>query len=102
MFLALGASVTLLDAAGSTRELALPDLYLRYKKLAKAADEQVIDISFPAPLASDFFHFEKVDLFLNKKSDIFQAIFGARNGRCSKNPRIRAHTRHEAVCESRM
>ena len=60
MFLALGASVTLLDAAGATRELALPDLYLGYKKLAKAADEQVIEISFPAPLAGDFFHFEKV------------------------------------------
>ncbi|WP_457068857.1 FAD binding domain-containing protein [Hymenobacter sp. UYAg731] len=60
MFLALGASITLLDAAGSTRELALPDLYLGYKKLAKAADEQVTEISFPAPLAGDFFHFEKV------------------------------------------
>ncbi|MEL5995128.1 FAD binding domain-containing protein, partial [Hymenobacter segetis] len=60
MFLALGASVTLLDAASGTRELALPDLYLGYKKLAKAADEQVIEISFPAPLAGDFFHFEKV------------------------------------------
>ena len=60
MFLALGASVTLLDAAGATRELALPDLYLGYKKLAKAADEQVVEIGFPAPLAGDFFHFEKV------------------------------------------
>ncbi|WP_210519831.1 FAD binding domain-containing protein [Hymenobacter terricola] len=60
MFLALGASITLLDAAGNTRELALPDLYLGYKKLAKAADEQVVEISFPAPLAGDFFHFEKV------------------------------------------
>ena len=60
MFLALGASVTLLDAAGSTRELALPDLYLGYKKLAKAPDEQVTEISFPAPLSGDFFHFEKV------------------------------------------
>jgi xanthine dehydrogenase small subunit len=60
MFLALGASVTLLSAAGATRELALPDLYLGYKKLAKAADEQVTEISFPAPLAGDFFHFEKV------------------------------------------
>ncbi|MBJ6108325.1 FAD binding domain-containing protein [Hymenobacter sp. BT523] len=60
MFLALGASITLLDATGATRELALPDLYLGYKKLAKAADEQVIEISFPAPLAGDFFHFEKV------------------------------------------
>lgn len=60
MFLALGASITLLDAAGATRELALPDLYLGYKKLAKADDEQVTEISFPAPLADDFFHFEKV------------------------------------------
>jgi xanthine dehydrogenase small subunit len=60
LFLALGASITLLDAAGATRELALPDLYLGYKKLAKAADEQVIEISFPAPMAGDFFHFEKV------------------------------------------
>ncbi|MBC6697763.1 FAD binding domain-containing protein [Hymenobacter puniceus] len=60
MFLALGASVTLLDAAGSTRELTLPNLYLGYKKLAKTADEQVIEISFPTPLAGDFFHFEKV------------------------------------------
>jgi xanthine dehydrogenase small subunit len=60
IFLALGASITLLDAAGATRELALPDLYLGYKKLAKTADEQVIEISFPAPLAGDFFHFEKV------------------------------------------
>ena len=60
MFLALGASITLLDAVGATRELALPDLYLGYKKLAKAADEQVIEISFPAPLSGDFFHFEKV------------------------------------------
>ncbi|MFD2718388.1 FAD binding domain-containing protein [Hymenobacter monticola] len=60
MFLALGASIMLLDAAGATRELALPDLYLGYKKLAKAADEQVTEISFPAPLAGDFFHFEKV------------------------------------------
>ena len=60
LFLALGASITLLDAAGATRELALPDLYLGYKKLAKAADEQVIEISFPTPLAGDFFHFEKV------------------------------------------
>jgi xanthine dehydrogenase small subunit len=60
MFLALGASITLLDVAGATRELALPDLYLGYKKLAKTADEQVIEISFPAPLPGDFFHFEKV------------------------------------------
>ena len=60
MFLALGASISLLSPTGTTRELALPDLYLGYKKLAKAADEQVIEISFSTPLAGDFFHFEKV------------------------------------------
>ncbi|MBF9222189.1 FAD binding domain-containing protein [Hymenobacter sp. BT662] len=60
MFLALGAYITLADPAGTTRELALPDLYLGYKKLAKAPEEQVTEISFPAPLSGDFFHFEKV------------------------------------------
>ena len=60
IFLALGASVALQDAAGTTRELALADLYLGYKKLAKTADEQVVEISFPAPRPDDFFHFEKV------------------------------------------
>jgi len=33
---------------------------------------------------------EVLDLFLNKKTVVFQAVFGARNGGCSKNPRIRA------------
>ncbi|GAA4029186.1 xanthine dehydrogenase small subunit [Hymenobacter glaciei] len=86
MFLALGAFVTLQDGNGQTRELALPDLYLGYKKLAKAADEQVIEISFPAPLAGDFFHFEKVSkrthldiasvnsaAWLRVKNDVIQA-----------------------------
>ena len=31
-----------------------------------------------------------LDLFLNKKTVVFQVVFGARNGGCSKNPRIRA------------
>jgi xanthine dehydrogenase small subunit len=60
MFLALGADVTLVDAAGVGRTLPLAELYLGYKKLAKTADEQVSEISFPAPQASDFFNFEKV------------------------------------------
>ncbi|WP_035564180.1 FAD binding domain-containing protein [Hymenobacter sp. IS2118] len=60
MFLALGASITLANPAGGTRELALPDLYLDYKKLAKTPEEQVTEISFPTPLPGDFFHFEKV------------------------------------------
>ena len=60
LFLALGADVTLLDAAGTLRVLPLNALYLGYKKLAKAADEQVTEISFPAPLATDFFNYEKV------------------------------------------
>ncbi|GAC1369352.1 MAG: xanthine dehydrogenase small subunit [Hymenobacter sp.] len=60
LFLALGASIALADAAGATRELALPDLYLGYKQLAKAPEEQVTEIYFPAPLPGDFFNFEKV------------------------------------------
>jgi xanthine dehydrogenase small subunit len=60
LFLALGAAVTLVDAAGASRTLPLASLYLGYKKLAKAADEQVTEISFPAPLAGDLFNFEKV------------------------------------------
>jgi xanthine dehydrogenase small subunit len=59
LFLALGADVTLADA-GTTRTLPLSELYLGYKKLAKTADEQVTEISFPAPAAADFFNFEKV------------------------------------------
>ncbi|RZK20551.1 MAG: 2Fe-2S iron-sulfur cluster binding domain-containing protein [Hymenobacter sp.] len=60
LFLALGADVTLADAAGAVRALPLAELYLGYKKLAKAADEQVTEISFPAPQAGDLFNFEKV------------------------------------------
>jgi xanthine dehydrogenase small subunit len=60
LFLALGAEVTLADAAGASRSLPLASLYLGYKKLAKAADEQVAEISFPAPQAGDYFNFEKV------------------------------------------
>ncbi|HEX8327764.1 MAG TPA: 2Fe-2S iron-sulfur cluster-binding protein [Hymenobacter sp.] len=60
MFLALGAYITLADPSGNFRELALPDLYLEYKKLAKTPEEQVTEISFPTPLAGDFFNFEKV------------------------------------------
>ncbi|MFD1466621.1 2Fe-2S iron-sulfur cluster-binding protein [Hymenobacter caeli] len=60
LFLALGADITLLDAAGAQRVLPLAGLYLGYKKLAKAADEQIIEIGFPAPLATDFFNYEKV------------------------------------------
>ncbi|GAA4354421.1 xanthine dehydrogenase small subunit [Hymenobacter saemangeumensis] len=60
MFLALGADITLADAGGTTRQLPLSELYLGYKKLDKAPDEQVTEISFPAPAAGDFFNFEKV------------------------------------------
>ena len=54
----------------------------------------------PAPTAFDMaaleaalaksLSLEQLDLFLNKKTVVFQAVFGARNGGCSKNPRIRA------------
>jgi xanthine dehydrogenase small subunit len=60
LFMALGASVTLADPTGATRELELPALYLGYKKLAKTPEEQVIEISIPAPLPGDYFNFEKV------------------------------------------
>jgi xanthine dehydrogenase small subunit len=60
LFLALGADVTLANAAGVGRTLPLAELYLGYKKLAKTADEQVTEISFPAPQQADFFNFEKV------------------------------------------
>jgi xanthine dehydrogenase small subunit len=60
LFLALGADITLTNAAGVGRTLPLAELYLSYKKLAKTADEQVIEISFPAPQSADFFNFEKV------------------------------------------
>ena len=59
LFLALGAEITLSDA-GASRTLPLASLYLRYKKLAKAPEEQVTEISFPAPQAGDLFNFEKV------------------------------------------
>jgi xanthine dehydrogenase small subunit len=60
LFLALGADITLADAAGASRSLPLDSLYLGYKKLAKATEEQVTEISFPAPQAGDLFNFEKV------------------------------------------
>jgi xanthine dehydrogenase small subunit len=60
LFLALGADITLTNAAGLGRTLPLAELYLGYKKLAKTADEQVTEISFPAPQPADFFNFEKV------------------------------------------
>lgn len=60
LFLALGADVTLADARGVGRTVPLAELYLGYKKLAKAVEEQVTEISFPAPQAGDFFNFEKV------------------------------------------
>jgi xanthine dehydrogenase small subunit len=60
LFLALGADITLADASGASRSLPLAALYLGYKKLAKATDEQVTKISFLAPQAGDLFNFEKV------------------------------------------
>jgi xanthine dehydrogenase small subunit len=60
LFLALGADITLADTAGASRLLPLHSLYLGYKKLAKTTEEQVTEISFPAPQAGDLFNFEKV------------------------------------------
>ena len=60
LFLALGAEIELENAAGQRRILPLSELYLGYKQLAKAADEQVTSIRFPAPAPTDAFNFEKV------------------------------------------
>ncbi|GAB2775709.1 xanthine dehydrogenase small subunit [Hymenobacter luteus] len=60
LFLALGAELELEAASGQRRVLPLSELYLDYKKLAKAADEQVREICFPAPRPTDIFTFEKV------------------------------------------
>ena len=60
LFLALGAEITLANVAGASRALPLASFYLGYKKLARVADEQITEISFPAPLTGDFFNFEKV------------------------------------------
>ena len=60
LFLALGANITLADAAGASCSLPLANLYLGYKKLAKTAEEQVTEISFPALQSGDLFNFEKV------------------------------------------
>ncbi|NML66285.1 2Fe-2S iron-sulfur cluster binding domain-containing protein [Hymenobacter sp. RP-2-7] len=60
LFLALGADITLADPTGATRVLPLSELYLGYKKLDKEPHEQLTEISFPAPLPGDLFHFEKV------------------------------------------
>ncbi|WP_139924309.1 FAD binding domain-containing protein [Hymenobacter sp. DG01] len=60
LFLALGAEIELEAASGQRRTLPLAELYLDYKKLAKAPDEQVREICFPAPRPTDIFNFEKV------------------------------------------
>ncbi|SHJ09872.1 xanthine dehydrogenase small subunit [Hymenobacter daecheongensis DSM 21074] len=59
-FLALDASITLETAAKQRRELPLRELYRGYKTLTKEADEQLVEITFPAPASTDFFNFEKV------------------------------------------
>ncbi|GAB3288014.1 FAD binding domain-containing protein [Hymenobacter tenuis] len=60
MFLALGAEIELEAASGQRRMLPLSELYLDYKKLTKAPDEQVLSIRFAAPQPGDVFNFEKV------------------------------------------
>ncbi|AHJ96368.1 FAD binding domain-containing protein [Hymenobacter swuensis] len=60
LFLALGAEIGLSTVAGQHRTLPLAELYLGYKQLTKTADEQVTEIRFEAPTATDAFNFEKV------------------------------------------
>jgi xanthine dehydrogenase small subunit len=59
-FLALDAEVELRTGAGDNRVLPLRDLYLGYKKLAKAADEHISLIRFKKPKGDHRFNFEKV------------------------------------------
>ncbi|TGE23259.1 FAD binding domain-containing protein [Hymenobacter metallicola] len=59
-FLALNATVTVETPGGPSREILLRDLYSGYKTLTKAAEEQVLEISFAAPQPGDYVNFEKV------------------------------------------
>jgi xanthine dehydrogenase small subunit len=59
-FLALNATVTVGQPSQTSRDILLREFYSGYKTLTKAAAEQVLDISFMAPEAGDFFNFEKV------------------------------------------
>ncbi|MEP7212915.1 MAG: FAD binding domain-containing protein [Acidobacteriota bacterium] len=63
-FLALNAEVELCtsphDSKGETRYLALKDLYLGYKQLAKTPDEYISSIRFRKPTGDFRFNFEKV------------------------------------------
>ncbi|TGE25649.1 2Fe-2S iron-sulfur cluster binding domain-containing protein [Hymenobacter aquaticus] len=59
-FLALNATVTVGTPAGARRDIPLHELYSGYKTLTKAADEQVLEISFATPQPTDHFNFEKV------------------------------------------
>jgi xanthine dehydrogenase small subunit len=60
MLLALDAKITLENAAGAHRNLALKDFYHGYKKMDKAADEKLVQIAFQLPAKNQRFHFEKV------------------------------------------
>ncbi|UOQ55145.1 FAD binding domain-containing protein [Hymenobacter cellulosivorans] len=59
-FLALNASVTVGALGQPSRKIPLRELYSGYKTLTKAANEQVLEISFAAPQPDDLFNFEKV------------------------------------------
>ncbi len=59
-FLALDAEIILRARSGSDRILALKDLYLGYKHLAKQSDEIITAIRFRKPGADSYFNFEKV------------------------------------------
>lgn len=59
LMMALGAELKLL-LGGRLRTVALKDFYLGYKKLNKAADERVIEISFDKLAANECIGWEKV------------------------------------------
>lgn len=60
LMLALGATVELRARDGASRDLALEDLYLGYKTLAREPDEVVAELRFEVVGARDHVSFEKV------------------------------------------
>lgn len=59
-FLALNASISIIDSNGKERSLPFQQFHLDYKKYDLTADEIIKSISFPIPSSNTRFNFEKV------------------------------------------
>jgi len=59
-FLALNASITIIDTDQKERTLAFSSFHLDYKKYDLEATEIIKNIAFPIPTGTTFFNFEKV------------------------------------------